>query len=85
MSPFAALPAWDDASIEKAFEHVAAANGDIKLGKLAQPVRVAVTGGPVSPGIHETLAVLGPARTLARIDDAIARIERRDTSGAPGD
>ena len=40
-------------------------------GKLAQPVRVAVTGGAVSPGIFETLAVLGRDRSLARIADAV--------------
>ena len=38
---------------------VRAAHGELALGKLAQPVRVAVTGGAVSPGIFETLAALG--------------------------
>ena len=42
------------------------------MGKLAQPVRVAVTGGTASPGIFETLAAVGPERALARIDRAIA-------------
>ena len=39
----------------------------MKLGALAQPVRVAVTGGTVSPGIYEVLDVLGRERTLARL------------------
>ena len=40
---------------------------ELPLGKLAQPVRVAVTGGTVSPGIFEVLDVLGRERTLARL------------------
>jgi glutamyl-tRNA synthetase len=46
------------------------------MGKLAQPVRVAVTGGAVSPGIFETLMVLGKKRSVGRIADAIRFIER---------
>jgi glutamyl/glutaminyl-tRNA synthetase len=42
------------------------------LGKVAQPLRVAVTGTTISPQISETLELLGKARTLARIDRAIA-------------
>ncbi|MGH8495019.1 MAG: glutamate--tRNA ligase, partial [Gammaproteobacteria bacterium] len=41
------------------------------LGKVAQPVRVAVSGGPVSPPIDVTLAVLGRKKTLQRLDKAI--------------
>ena len=43
----------------------------MKLGQLAQPVRVALTGGTVSPGIYEVIAVLGRARTVARLRAAI--------------
>ena len=39
----------------------------VGLGKVAQPVRVAVSGGTVSPPIDQTLALLGRARTLARL------------------
>lgn len=42
-----------------------------KLGSVAQPLRVAVTGGTVSPPIHETLAILGREAVLARIDEAL--------------
>ena len=42
------------------------------LGKVAQPLRVAVTGGTVSPPIDATLALLGQARTLARLDRALS-------------
>ena len=44
------------------------------MGKLAQPTRVAVTGRSASPGIYETLAILGQQRTLARLDSALARL-----------
>jgi len=43
------------------------------LGKLAQPLRVAVTGTAVSPPIDSTLALLGRERTLARVDAVLAR------------
>ena len=42
------------------------------LGKIAQPVRVAVTGTAISPPIDATLALLGRERTLARIDSVLA-------------
>jgi glutamyl-tRNA synthetase len=42
------------------------------LGKVAQPLRVAVTGGTVSPPIDATLAVLGRERVLSRLDRALA-------------
>ncbi|MCE3238478.1 MAG: gltX 1 [Gammaproteobacteria bacterium] len=44
----------------------------IKMGKIAQPLRVAVTGDTVSPPIDQTLALLGREKTLARLDDALA-------------
>ncbi len=50
---------------------------DLKLGKVAQPIRVAVSGGPVSPPIDVTLALLGRDKTLERIDRAIAHMETR--------
>ena len=71
---------WNEASLEPCFEATVAAH-DVKMGKLAQPVRVAVTGGPNSPGIYETLAVLGRALTLARLDRAIRLVESRADAG----
>jgi len=68
----AALPRWDATAIEGAFQATLAAHG-LKLGALAQPVRVAVTGGTVSPGIYEVLDVLGRERTLARLAAAMPR------------
>jgi glutamyl-tRNA synthetase len=47
---------------------------DVKAGRLYQPLRVAITGTSVSPGIFESLATLGRAETLKRIGDAEARL-----------
>jgi glutamyl-tRNA synthetase len=41
------------------------------MGRVAQPVRVAVSGGSVSPPIDVTLEILGPETTLQRIDRAV--------------
>jgi glutamyl-tRNA synthetase len=72
-----ALEAWNEAVLKEAFQ-ATLAHLDLKLGGLAQPVRVAVTGRQESPGIFETVALLGRARTLARLDTAIARLESQD-------
>jgi glutamyl-tRNA synthetase len=47
---------------------------EVKLGKLAQPVRVALTGGTQSPGIFEVLDVMGREKTIRRLERAIASI-----------
>jgi glutamyl-tRNA synthetase len=47
---------------------------DVKPGRLYQPLRVAITGSSVSPGIFESLSVLGREEALARIDAAIERL-----------
>jgi glutamyl-tRNA synthetase len=60
--------------IEQAFAHTMQKCG-LKLGDLAQPVRVALTGNTVSPGIHEVIEVLGKKRTLARLQHALRDIE----------
>ena len=48
---------------------------DLKMGELAQPVRVALTGSTVSPGIHEIIALLGKDRTILRLATAISRVK----------
>ena len=48
----------------------------VGAGKLYQPIRVAITGTTVSPGIFESVAALGREETLSRIDAAIARLRR---------
>ncbi len=54
---------------------------DLKLGKVAQPLRVAVAGGPVSPPIDQTLALLGKEATLRRIEAAVKYIETSENGG----
>ncbi|MFL5862823.1 MAG: glutamate--tRNA ligase [Solirubrobacteraceae bacterium] len=51
---------------------------DTKPGKVFQPVRVAVAGQTVSPGIFESLVLLGKDETLARIDSALARARDKE-------
>ena len=48
-----------------------AENAGLKAGQVIQPIRVAVTGGTASPGIFETLSLLGRERVLARIETAL--------------
>ena len=63
-----ALAKWDAESLEAAVRDVAEASG-VKLGKLAQPLRAALTGRTTSPGIFDVLALLGRDESLARIAD----------------
>jgi glutamyl-tRNA synthetase len=63
-----ALAEWDGASLEAAIREVAEGSG-VKLGKLAQPLRAALTGRTTSPGIFDVLALLGRDESLARIAD----------------
>ena len=67
----AGLPQWDAPAIHAALNDLAAALQS-GLGKVAQPLRVAVTGTPVSPPIDTTLELLGRDRTLSRIDAALS-------------
>ena len=68
----AALETWDATAIHASLEALAR-ELQSGLGKIAQPLRVAVTGTAVSPPIDMTLALLGRERTLARIDAALKR------------
>lgn len=67
-----ALGAFDETSLTKAFEDIASSTG-LKMGDIAQPVRVALTGSTASPGIFDVLAILGKERSIKRIDTAIAK------------
>jgi len=59
--------------LEAAFKKITEKHG-VKLGNLAQPVRVAVTGGTESPGIFEVLEIVGKEKTLKRLEKAIETI-----------
>jgi glutamyl-tRNA synthetase len=67
---FAAIADWAAPAVHAALEGLAKEKS-LGLGKVAQPLRVAVSGGTVSPPIDVTLALLGQARTLARLDRAL--------------
>jgi glutamyl-tRNA synthetase len=61
---------WTAANLDPIVDQLAAETG-AKKGAIAQPIRVAVTGGTTSPGIGDTLELLGRAETLHRIDAAL--------------
>ncbi len=69
------LREFNEASIEAVFAEIMEDTG-LKLGKVAQPVRVALTGGTVSPGIFETIEAMGLEMTIRRLTDAVAFIEK---------
>ena len=73
---FAGLADWDRDALHAAIDAVAEQQA-IKFGKIAQPLRVAVTGGAVSPSIDVTLQLLGRDRTLSRLERTLELIERR--------
>lgn len=62
-----ALSSWSEAAIHEVITEVAVA-ADIKLGKIAQPLRLILTGGTVSPPIDKTVYLLGKKRVLARLE-----------------
>lgn len=67
----AALTEWTPDVLEMSFLDLVQRR-EIKLGQLAQPVRVAMTGGTVSPGIFDVLEILGRERSMARLRRAAA-------------
>ncbi len=66
----AGVSPFDPGSIDAAVHAFAEGRG-LGMGKVAQPLRVAVTGGTVSPGLGETLALVGQAGVLRRIDRCV--------------
>ena len=68
-----AVAEFDPAAIEVALAPLPE-QLDAKPGKVFQPIRVAITGTSISPGIFESLAVLGREESLSRIDAALARL-----------
>ena len=64
---------FTEQEIENLFRSIAERK-KVKLGKLAQPARVALTGGTQSPGIFEVLDVMGREKTIRRFERAIDSI-----------
>jgi glutamyl-tRNA synthetase len=71
----AAASEWSAGTLEEALRGVAERRG-LGAGKLFQPLRVALTGSSVSPGIFDVLMLLGRERSLARIDTALQVLAR---------
>ena len=69
----AALPSLATEALEKVFHGEAERRG-LGLGQVAQPVRVALTGGTASPGMYDVVQILGKDETLRRLDDALRLI-----------
>ena len=69
-----ALEDWDAETLERTLDQVAVGLG-VKMGKVAQPLRVAVVGRAASPGIGVTLALVGKEAVLRRIDRALDYID----------
>ena len=69
------IDTFSSENVKSAFHRVMEEEA-VKLGKLAQPVRVAITGGTISPGIFETLSLLGKDRSLHRLDEALAKVNQ---------
>ena len=68
-----AVATWSRAALEQAITEFAETN-QLGLGKVAQPVRVAVTGTTISPPIFDTLELLGRERTLTRIEKTLTQL-----------
>jgi glutamyl-tRNA synthetase len=79
---FVELDSWEADSIQQAIKEFCE-KYQIKMGKVAQPLRVAVTGNSVSPSIDITMELIGKERVLNRLDKALEFIQTRsqlDTS-----
>ena len=71
-----ALEAYEQPQMETLFKQIMDDTG-LKFGKIAQPIRVAITGTTVSPGIFEMLIALGQEKTVGRIRSAIQHIQEK--------
>src|SRR6267378_4209425 len=72
LTRFEAFPAFSKQQWEEAFKQLVEEEG-VKMGQLAQPVRVALTGRTASPGLFDVMEVLGRDRTLFRLRQGIER------------
>ncbi|KAF1691124.1 glutamate--tRNA ligase [Pseudoxanthomonas koreensis] len=71
----AALPEWTVEAVAQAL-HDAAAALELGMGKIAQPLRVAITGTQVSPDISQTVYLAGRDEALKRIDAALIKVAK---------
>jgi glutamyl-tRNA synthetase len=81
LARFEAFPAFSKQQWEEAFKQLVEVEG-MKMGQLAQPVRVALTGRTASPGLFEVMEILGRDRTLFRLRQGIDRASRAGGSAS---
>jgi glutamyl-tRNA synthetase len=72
------LADFTEANVAQVFTNILK-DHNLQMGKLAQPVRVALTGSTISPGIHDVIAVLGKERTLQRLRRALEIVRQLDS------
>ena len=77
MDDFSQISEWDGEKLHQIVLNTAEAM-ELKLGKVAQPLRVAISGAGVSPAIDITLALLGREKTLSRMARAIEYIKENN-------
>jgi glutamyl-tRNA synthetase len=75
-----ALEDWEPETLHRVIERVSE-ELELNMGKVAQPLRVAIVGRAASPGIDVTLQLVGKPATLRRIDRALAFIDKRAANG----
>ena len=68
---------WNEESIHHAIEKLCEIN-NVGMGKIAQPLRVAITGATISPGIADSLVLLGKEKTLKRINDTLSFLRKQE-------
>ncbi|MFZ4077652.1 MAG: glutamate--tRNA ligase [Legionellaceae bacterium] len=73
---FKALSVWDTTTLQTCIDEVCA-TFDMNMAKIAQPLRVAITGGSMSPAIDITLSMIGQARVLKRLASALDYVRER--------
>ena len=73
---FRDLDPWNADTAHSVIHSLAESMG-LGLGKVAQPIRIALAGEPVSPPIEQTLAILGKQETLDRLDRAILFLKQK--------
>ncbi len=84
LEAFRGVETWSIEALERAFLEVVEEKHGLKIGKAAQPLRVALTGTTVSPGIFETLVLVGREWSLERIERALALAEARGDKARGG-
>lgn len=74
----AVLKCWDEKSIEDIVREIASSL-QIKGGKIIHPIRVALTGKKIGPGLFELIVVLGQEKTIQRLEEAIEKLKVAET------